>query len=52
MIVIAHRFTTVEIVDRIVVLEHGKVAATGTHAALMEDSPLYKRLYKAQQLKG
>ncbi len=52
VIVIAHRFTTVEIVDRIVVLEHGKVAATGTHAALMEDSPLYKRLYKAQQLKG
>jgi subfamily B ATP-binding cassette protein MsbA len=45
-VVIAHRLTTILRADRIVVLENGAVAATGTHAQLLEESPLYQRLYR------
>ncbi|CAA0109515.1 Multidrug resistance ABC transporter ATP-binding/permease protein BmrA [Zhongshania aliphaticivorans] len=42
-IVIAHRLATVVDVDVIVVLEHGKLVATGSHAELLKSSPLYAR---------
>jgi subfamily B ATP-binding cassette protein MsbA len=48
VLVIAHRLSTVQHADRIVVLEHGHVVATGTHAQLLEQGGLYRRLYDLQ----
>jgi ABC-type multidrug transport system fused ATPase/permease subunit len=42
--VIAHRLSTIALADDIVVLEDGRVAARGTHAELLERSPLYAEI--------
>jgi len=42
--VIAHRLSTIALADDIVVLEDGQVAARGTHAELIERSPLYAEI--------
>jgi len=42
--VIAHRLSTIALADEIVVLEHGEIAARGTHAELLEASPLYAEI--------
>ena len=44
-IVIAHRLTTVRNVDRIIVLDHGKIVEEGNHASLMQRNGYYARLY-------
>jgi len=46
--VIAHRLSTIKNVDKIIVLEHGKIVQVGDHEALMKEGGLYKRLYQMQ----
>lgn len=43
--VIAHRLTTIENSDKIVVLQQGEIKETGTHSELLEKNGLYKSLY-------
>lgn len=47
-IIISHRFPTVRMADRILVLENAKIAEDGTHAALLAEPKTYARLYKMQ----
>ena len=44
-IIIAHRLTTVRNVDRIIVLDHGKIVEEGNHENLMQRNGYYARLY-------
>jgi ATP-binding cassette subfamily B protein len=52
VLIIAHRLATVRDVDRIAVLEAGRIVASGTHARLLVDSPLYARLAALQFAAG
>lgn len=47
-LVIAHRLSTVEKADRIVALDRGRVAETGTHRELLARGGIYDRLYRIQ----
>ncbi len=46
--VIAQRISTVLNADKILVLDQGQIAATGTHAELMASSPIYREIYESQ----
>jgi subfamily B ATP-binding cassette protein MsbA len=46
--VIAHRLSTVEEADRIVVLDSGAIAESGTHAQLLANGGLYSQLHRLQ----
>ena len=47
-LVIAHRFSTINKADKIVVMNKGSIIAKGTHNKLLEDSAEYKNLYQKQ----
>ncbi len=46
--VIAHRLSTIKHADRIIVLDDGQVAESGTHKSLLANSGLYQKYYKMQ----
>ena len=49
-IIVSHRVSTVRGADQIVVLEHGRVAESGTHDSLVRHGGLYAELYRKQLL--
>jgi subfamily B ATP-binding cassette protein MsbA len=49
-LVIAHRLSTVQHADEIVVLEAGRVAERGTHETLMAEGRIYRKLVELQAL--
>lgn len=47
-IVIAHRLSTIRTMDRIVVIQGGKVTAEGPHQELLKEEGIYKKLWRIQ----
>ena len=48
VIAIAHRLSTIAAMDRLIVLDKGKIVEQGTHAELLEQNGLYAKLWKHQ----
>ncbi len=49
-IIIAHRLSTIHNADRIIVMDRGEIAESGSHAQLMERKGLYHKLYTLKSL--
>ena len=49
-LIIAHRISTIQNADHILVLDEGKIAEYGTHGELMKQNGLYRSIYEKQQL--
>ena len=48
VIVIAHRLSTIMQMDRIIVIDKGKIVATGSHEELLKEQGIYKKLWEIQ----
>lgn len=47
-LIVAHRLSTIQSADRIIVLNEGKIVSTGTHHKLLQEDGLYQKLAKLQ----
>ena len=47
-LVVAQRLSTIMNADKIVVLDRGRIAASGTHGELLTSSPIYREIYQSQ----
>ena len=47
-IMVAHRLSTIQHADRIIVMHHGRIRESGTHQELLEQDGIYKKLYQLQ----
>ena len=47
-IMVAHRLSTIQDCDRIMVMHHGRIRESGTHQELLQLNGIYKRLYELQ----
>ena len=52
VLIVAHRLSTVRQSDRIIVLDEGRVVASGTHSTLVATNPLYREFAEAQFLEA
>ena len=50
--IVAQRISSVLSADHILILEHGRIAAQGTHRQLLETSPIYQEIYQSQMGNG
>ncbi len=51
-IIIAQRISSVMDADMIIIMDNGKISATGTHSELMESSEIYREIYEEQMQGG
>ena len=51
-LIIAHRLSTIRAADRILVIQHGRIAEEGSHRQLLALNGAYARLYRTQDLGG
>ena len=49
-LIVAHRVSTIALADRVLFLDHGRLAAVGTHAKLLETEPGYQALVRAYEV--
>jgi ATP-binding cassette, subfamily B, multidrug efflux pump len=48
MLVVAHRLSTIQHADTIIVIHKGRIREVGKHAELLAQNGIYSRLYKLQ----
>ncbi len=48
MLIVAHRLSTIQKADQIIVLQNGEIAERGTHQQLLKNHGYYYKLYKLQ----